>query len=101
MSDLQELHKKQGDFTQTEHERMLAIASGVMITHDIADRSGDWELMAREDATSRIDKRDPITNAPLPPDNIIACDKHENRRRGKFLIAKHLPPQTVEVMRII
>ena len=101
MSDLQELHQKQGDFTQTEHERMLAIASGVMITHDIADRSGDWELMAREDVTSRIDKRDPITNAPLPPDNFIACDKHENRRRGKFLIAKHLPPQIVEVMRIV
>ena len=41
MSELQPLHQKQSDFTQAEHERMLAIASGVMITHDIADRSGD------------------------------------------------------------
>ena len=57
--------------------------------------------MEREDVTSRTDKRDPITNAPLPPDNIIACDKHKNRRRGKFLIAKHLPPPTVEVLRLV
>ena len=51
--------------------------------------------------TSHIDKRDPITNAPLPPDNFIACDKHKNRRRGKFLIGKHLPPPTVEVLRVV
>ena len=57
--------------------------------------------MERENVTSRIDKRDPITNAPLPPDNFIACDKHKNRRRGKFLIAKHLPPPTVEVLRLV
>ena len=101
MSDLQELHQKQGDLTQAEHQRKLAIATGVIFTHAIADRSGDWGLMEREDVTSRIDKRDPITNAPLPPDNFIACDKHQNRRRGKFLIAKHLPPPIVEVMRIV
>ena len=101
MSDLQQLHPKQGNFTQAEHQRKLAIASGVIFTHAIADRSGNWELMEREDVTSRIDKRDPITNAPLPQDNFIACDKHENRRRGKFLIAKHLPPATVEVLRLV
>ena len=48
MSDLQQLHQKQSDFTQAEHDRMLAFAIGVTFTHAIADRSGDWELMERK-----------------------------------------------------
>ena len=39
MSELQQLHQKQGDLTQAEHERMLAFAIGVIFTHAVADRS--------------------------------------------------------------
>ena len=47
--------------------------------------------MERENVTSRIDKRDPITNAPLPPDNIIACDKQKKQKARKVLDRKAPP----------
>ena len=38
MSDFRPLHQKQEAFTQAEHERMLAVATGVNFIHAIADR---------------------------------------------------------------
>ena len=101
MWDLKVLDAKEGDWTQLDHEHMLAIVTGVIFTGAIGDRAGDWEQLSRSDVQDRIQRRDPTTGEPQEPDDFLVCDKHKNRKRGKFFIAKYLSPAHVTVLLIV